>query len=75
MPNWKKVLISGSKAAVYDITASNLPGETSTTSDVVVLDNNGRFHTASRGDFGVELVVPIEQFSLPILQMVVQLFF
>jgi len=52
MPNWKKVLISGSKAAVYDITASNLPGETSTTSDVVVLDNNGRFHTASRGDFG-----------------------
>tara|TARA_B100000963_G_scaffold242037_1_gene211800 strand:- start:12921 stop:15803 length:2883 start_codon:yes stop_codon:yes gene_type:complete len=52
MPNWKKVLLSGSKASVYDITASNLPGESSATDDVVTLDSNGRFQTASRGDFG-----------------------
>lgn len=52
MPNWKKVLLSGSKAAVYDITASNLPGEVGSTNDVIVLNSSGHFSTASRGDFG-----------------------
>ena len=52
MPNWKKVLLSGSKASVYDITASNLPGEPNKTTDVVVISDTGRFLTASRNDFG-----------------------
>jgi hypothetical protein len=50
MPNWKKVLLSGSKAAVYDITASNLPYEGSTDNDVVVLDTNGHLKIANRED-------------------------
>ena len=52
MPNWKKVLLSGSKAAVYDITASHLPPENGSLNDVVVLNSDGHFATASRGDFG-----------------------
>jgi hypothetical protein len=52
MPNWKKVLLSGSKASVFDITASNLPSEDSNLNDVVVINSDGHFQTASRGDFG-----------------------
>ena len=52
MPNWKKVLLSGSKASVYDITASNLPDESVTSNDVLVLNSNGHFQVANRGDFG-----------------------
>jgi hypothetical protein len=52
MPNWRKVLLSGSKAAVYDITASNLPSEPDKTTDVVVISDTGHFLTANRNDFG-----------------------
>ena len=52
MPNWKKVLLSGSKASVFDITASNLPSEDSSLNDVIVINSKGHFQTASRGDFG-----------------------
>ena len=48
MPNWKKVLLSGSKATVYDITASNLPEASDSTLDVVVLDSEGHFKTEPR---------------------------
>ena len=66
MPNWKKVLLSGSKAAVYDITASNLPGEVGSTNDVIVLNSSGHFSTASRGDFGGSAKGPLGavQFAL-----------
>jgi hypothetical protein len=52
MPNWKKVLLSGSRASVFDITASSLPGEPDKTTDVVVIGDNGGFQIASRNDFG-----------------------
>jgi len=52
MPNWKKVLLSGSKASVYDLQASNLVGEGGSSLDVVVIDTDGTFKTASRGGIG-----------------------
>tara|TARA_Y100000385_G_scaffold37354_1_gene34831 strand:+ start:159 stop:1598 length:1440 start_codon:yes stop_codon:yes gene_type:complete len=52
MPNWKKVILSGSKASLYDITASNLPNETDTSLDIVSIDSDGHFQIATRQDVG-----------------------
>ena len=58
MPNWKKVILSGSKAALYDITASNLPAEAGSSNDILSIDGSGHFQITTRGD--------IEGASLPI---------
>lgn len=65
MPNWKKVLLSGSKASVFDITASNLPAENGSSNDVIVINSEGHFASASRGSFGGGASGPLKaiQFS------------
>ena len=58
MPNWKKVLLSGSKASLYDITASNLPNETDTSIDIVSINSDGHFQLANRQDVGGSVSFP-----------------
>jgi len=52
MPNWKKVLLSGSKASLYDITSSNLPAEAGSTNNILSIDGSGHFQITTRGDIG-----------------------
>lgn len=57
MPSWKKVIVSGSRAELYDITASNLP--TTIQANILGIDGSGnitKFSTSSLVGSGQAIV-------------------